>query len=33
MNLVAAFAFLLAISGALIFWYEAVRAMRGRPKP
>jgi hypothetical protein len=31
-NLVAAFAFLLAISGAVIFWYEAVRALRERPK-
>lgn len=32
MSLVAAFAFLLAASGALIFWYEALRAMRERPK-
>jgi hypothetical protein len=31
-TLVAAFALLLAISGAVIFWYEAVRALRERPK-
>jgi len=31
-TLVAAFAFLLAILGAGIFWYEAVKAMRERPK-
>lgn len=31
-NLVAAFAFLLAASGAAIFWYEAIRAVRERPK-
>jgi hypothetical protein len=32
MSLIAAFAFLLALSGASIFWYETVRAMRERPK-
>ncbi len=31
-NLVAAFAFLLGASGAMIFWYEAIRAMKERPK-
>ena len=31
-SLVAAFAFLLALSGSAIFWYEAFRAMRERPK-
>jgi len=31
-NLLAAFAFLLAVSGTSIFWYEAIRAMRERPK-
>ena len=31
-TLVAAFAFLLAISGTVIFWYETVRAMRERPR-
>jgi DNA-binding transcriptional ArsR family regulator len=31
-TLVSAFAFLLAISGAVIFWYEAVKALRERPK-
>jgi hypothetical protein len=31
-TLVAAFAFLLAISGVVIFWYEALRALRERPK-
>jgi len=32
MNLVAAFAFLLAATGAVIFWYEAARAMKERPR-
>jgi len=32
MTLVAAFAFLLAVSGAAIFWYEAARSMRERPR-
>jgi len=32
MSLLAAYAFLLAAFGAAIFWYEAVRAMRERPK-
>jgi len=32
MTLVAAFAFLLAATGAVIFWYEAARAMKERPK-
>jgi hypothetical protein len=31
-TLVAAFAFLLAALGAVIFWYEAVKALRERPK-
>jgi hypothetical protein len=31
-TLVAAFAFVLAISGVVIFWYEALQALRERPK-
>ena len=31
-SLLAAFAFLLAVSGTSIFWYETIRAMRERPK-
>jgi hypothetical protein len=31
-TLVAVYAFVLAIFGAAIFWYEAVKAMRERPK-
>ena len=31
-TLVAAFAFMLAALGAVIFWYETVRALRERPK-
>jgi hypothetical protein len=31
-SLISTFAFLLAISGASIFWYETVRAIRERPK-